>query len=450
MIGRTRRGTGILTQRMCKTLAGALLLLLGACGQVKPQAEDVPQDSEELPGQDQLADGGLPEGFRDELILEIQAPTAFDFTPDGRMIIATQPGQLSIWDEQKRILALDLVAVTCSRIEQGMLGVAVDPDFRTNRFIYIYYTFDEEGECVNRVSRFTLGDDGRVDASTETVLIDNILSVRANHNGGGLQFGKDDYLYVGVGDSGCDYDGGGCDGDNNASRDLHALVGKILRITKDGGIPPDNPFLGTNSERCHLTGITTPGKVCQETYLWGLRNPFRFAFDPKTDELYVNDVGQFDHEEIDLAVAGADYGWNVREGGCATGSQDDCADPPDGMTDPIFDYSHHEPGGCAAITGGAFVPEGLWPDPYGGSYLFSDFVCGAIFRLVEEEGEFSRTAFAVGLGGGSASHIGFGPFEDTQALYYASYEDGGQIRRISYGDGESAMANRPNAASSID
>ena len=435
--GRARPDRNISTRRLFTLLSAAMALGLVAssCGASQPVPEP---EASELPGEDKLEANALPAGFQDEIVLEIQEPTGFEFTPDGRMIITSQPGQLFVWNGRTTITALDLVAVTCSRIEQGMLGIAADPDFATNRFIYVYYTFDDEGECVNRVSRFTLADESRVDPSTEKVLIDKILSVRAYHNGGGLEFGKDGYLYVGVGDSGCDYDGGGCDGRNDASRDLHALVGKILRITKDGGIPPDNPFLGPDSVECRLSGVAAPGKVCEETYLWGLRNPFRFAFDPHAEpaRLYVNDVGQFVWEEINLAVPGADYGWNVREGRCANNSEEDCDGPPEGMTDPIFSYSHerNRPGDCAAITGGAFVPEGLWPEPYSGAYLFSDYRCGAIFRLVEDEaGEFSRTAFAVDLGVGSASDIGFGPFGDTQALYYASYEGGGRIARISYG-----------------
>src|SRR5262249_45700585 len=150
--------------------------------------------------------------------------------------------------------------------------------------------------------------------------------------------------------------------------------------TVDGGIPPDNPFVGPGTARCNTTGVTTPGLVCQETYAWGLRNPFRFAMDPNAPgtRLFIDDVGQDTWEEIDRGQPGADYGWNVREGHCATASTTDCGPPPAGMTNPIYDYSHAA--GCTAITGGAFVPNGLWPSEYDDTYLFDDYVCGKIFQ----------------------------------------------------------------------
>jgi hypothetical protein len=170
---------------------------------------------------------------------------------------------------------------------------------------------------------------------------------------------------------------------------------------------------------------------CQETFAWGLRNPFRMAFDPNaaTTRFFINDVGQATWEEIDLGAAGADYGWNVREGHCATGSTTNCGPPPAGMTNPLFDYGRAD--GCGTITGGAFVPAGVWPAPFAGKYLFADYLCGKIFRLDPDgAGGFTRVDFATGLGGGSAVDMAFGPWKGSQALYYTSYQGGGQIRRI--------------------
>ncbi len=134
---------------------------------------------------------------------------------------------------------------------------------------------------MNRVSRFTLGEDDRIDPSSELILIDGIPSPGGNHNGGDLAFGKDNHLYVSVGDGGCDYTGdSGCAGSNDAARDRHVLLGKVLRVTASGGIPSDNPFQGAGTARCNLTGRTEAGTLCQETYAWGLRNPFRLGFDP--------------------------------------------------------------------------------------------------------------------------------------------------------------------------
>jgi len=392
----------------------------------------------------------LPSGFADELVTAIGAPTALDFTPDGRMLVTTQPGALYVVQNDALIEtpALDLSAKTCSNSERGLLGVAVDPDFTTNGYVYLYYTFNKfnntcptnaSDDPVNRVSRFVLGSSNSIDPSTETVLIDNIPSANGNHNAGDLAFGKDGNLYVTVGDGGCDYAGGGCAGSNNASRDRNALVGKVLRITPSGGIPAGNPFTGSGTARCN-NGTAATGTICQETYAWGLRNPFRIAFDPDAaaTRFYINDVGQNVWEEIDLGTSGADYGWNVREGHCATGSTTSCGAPPSGMTNPIFDYPHAS--GCGAITGGAFVPSAAgWPAPYSGSYLFSDYNCGRIFRLAPNgSGGLSSSVFADGLGSSSAVDMAF----HGGALYYTNYANGGEVHRIVL-----SASNRPPVAS---
>jgi PKD repeat protein len=296
---------------------------------------------------------------------------------------------------------------------------------------------------VNRVSRFVLPDSSIVDPRSERVLIDRIPSPGGNHNGGDIQFGKDGTLYVSVGDGGCDYaDDSGCGGTNDAARDPHVLSGKILRITRDGGIPPTNPFQGPDSARCHVNGRTDFGKKCRETFARGLRNPFRLAFDPSRVEtrFFINDVGQGTWEEIDEGLSGADYGWNVREGHCANGSRTSCGPPPAGMTNPVFDYVHD---GCNSITGGAFVPAGSWPSEHDGRYFFSDFVCGRIFELVPNgTGGYTRATFATGLGGASATHLVFGPDGTRPSLYYATYAGVG-VRVIRY----TGTANRaPTAA----
>jgi glucose/arabinose dehydrogenase len=378
----------------------------------------------------------LPASFTDEVVATVPAPTALAFTPDGRMLIATQPGQLRVVSGGALLgsSALDLSTVICTESERGLLGVAVDPQFAVNRFIYVYYTFKRADPCsgtnaVNRVSRFVLSDANTVDPAGQLVLVDSIPSPAGNHNGGDLQFGNDGNLYISVGDGGCDYAGGGCAGANDAARDENVLLGKVLRITPAGAIPASNPFQGLGTGRCNLAGSTTAAR-CQETFAWGLRNPFRMAFDPNAaaTRFYINDVGQGVWEEIDAGLAGADYGWNVREGHCLNGSLTNCPAPPAGMTDPIYDYDHASTG-CASITGGAFVPNGAWPATYDGAYLFGDYICGRIFALTPAG---TRTTFADQLGAGSAVHLAFGPHAATQALYYTSYLGGGAVHRIAY------------------
>ena len=388
----------------------------------------------------------LPAGFSDALVTSLGSPTAIAFTPDGRLLATTQPGLVQVYQQDGTLLgtAIDLTATTCSNSERGVLGIAVDPLFTTNGFVYLYQSLKIGGTCptssatspVNRVGRYVMSGNT---LTFDRELVGGIPSFAGNHNAGDLQFGKDGFLYVSVGDGGCDYAGGGCAGANDASRDRNSLVGKILRITRDGGIPAGNPFTGAGTVRCN-TGNGLAGSVCQETFAWGLRNPFRIAFDPNAagTVFRINDVGQNTWEEIDQGTSGADYGWNVREGFCANGSTTDCGSNP--YTNPIFAYGRSD--GCTSITGGAYVPSSAWPAPYSGAYLFSDYVCGKIFRLEPNgSGGWNRVDFATGLGGSSAVHLRFGPWNGTQALYYTTYAGGGQIRRIVY-----TPANNPPTA----
>jgi glucose/arabinose dehydrogenase/PKD repeat protein len=412
-----------------------------------------------------------PAGFSDTLVTPVASPTALAFTPDGRLLITSQTGQLHVFQSGTLTTALDLRApnLACVNHERGLLGVAVDPAFATNHFIYLYYTFNkfpssnQQDNCpdaqptnpnnpVNRVARFVLPASNVVDLGSETVLIDNIPSTNGNHNAGDLHFGKDGYLYISVGDGGCDYARThGCAGGNKAARDQFILLGKILRITSDGGVPPSNPWLGADNARCYdpapggnHTGRNADGKKCRETFAWGLRNPFRFAFDPNAagTRLFINDVGQGTWEEIDEGQAGADYGWSVREGHCAEGSTTNCGPQPAGMTNPIFDYPHGSaPNNCNAITGGAFVPNSLWPVEFDGAYLYSDYVCGRIFTLTRAGNSYTSAPFSPNAGVVIA--MTFGPLPNPQALYYTTFSNSGQVRKIAY----TGSANRSPTAS---
>ncbi len=388
----------------------------------------------------------LPDGFAEAKVADVPAPVALDFTPDGRMLVTSKPGQLYVVDNGQESVALNLAAEVCSGSERGLLGVAVDPDFGEagRNHVYLYYTYEKFDDCptnsdlepVNRVSRFTMSGN-TVDPASERVLLDNIPSPNGNHNGGDLKFGKGDLLYVSVGDGGCDYAAGEeteCAGDNDASRDRNVVLGKVLRIRRDGGIPSSNPYTGEGSGRCNQTGRTAGGNNCRETFSRGFRNPFRMAVDPDAagTTLRVNDVGQNDWEEVDRARAGADYGWNICEG-----SYENPYDPdiekkcPNTYTGPIHEYNHNS--GCTSITGGAFVPDGFWPTSYDKAYLYGDYVCNKIFKLTPRSGGgFSKTLFAGGLGDGGPISTEFGPYGAAgRALYYTNLSSG-QVRRIAY------------------
>lgn len=416
----------------------------------------------------------LPSGFVDEAVVNVGAPTALAFTPDGRMLITTQGGTLRV---VKGGTLLPTAAITfntaatgadpriCTGSERGLLGVAVDPQFASNNYVYLFYTarngsgcatgvtygtatvYDATGRAVNRVSRFVLGSNDLINPVSETIIVNNMPSPGGNHNAGDLHFGKDGYLYISIGDGGADYAGdSGSGGSNDAARDKHVLTGKILRVTGTGGIPPDNPFAGAGTGVCAVTGATTAGNHCQETFAWGLRNPFRIAPDPNATatRFYLNDVGQGVWEEVDELQSGADFGWYCREGAHDNSTTGKCSPRPANMIDPVFEYQHggtNVPGttvsGCNSITGGAFVPNGVWPAAYNGTYLLADYICGAMFRIpttgTPAAPVTSALAFATSLGANSATSLTFGPYLTTQALYYTTYAGGGQIRRVRFG-----------------
>jgi glucose/arabinose dehydrogenase len=387
----------------------------------------------------------LPPGFTDNLVAAVGAPTALAFTPDGRLLIASQGGDLRVVQGGALLVtpALSLGARVCSNAERGLLGVAVDPAFTANHFVYLFYTFNKNNNAcptlvstvpVERVSRYTLPATNAIDPASEVVLIDNVLNYAGNHNGGDVLFGSDGFLYFSIGDGGCDYAGdSGCGGTNDASRDRNILNGKLSRIAKDGSIPASNPFQGAGTGRCN-TGPAAPGTICQEAFAWGLRNPFRFAFQPGIGMLFINDVGEAAFEEVNVGQAGVDYGWPCREGKHPNLTTGKCSPTPPSLVDPVYEFPHGAiPGtsatGCGSITGGAFVPAGVWTS-FDGAYLFADFNCGAIVKLNVAGASATATDFATGIGAGTVVHLAFGPSAAGQSLYYTTYGAGGQVRRI--------------------
>ena len=401
----------------------------------------------------------LPADFQEELLASYPYATGLAFTADGRLLLATQTGRVLVYKDGALlpVPALDIGDRICTNGERGVIGIAGDPS--DEHGVYLFYTSKGETTCatdppapssapVNRVSRFYLGHDDRIDPASEQVLIDNIPNMGGVHNGGDLEFGKDGNLYVSAGDGGCDYTvpSRGCGPGNPAARDRNVLLGKILRITPNGGIPPDNPFLGANTARCNQTGQAAPGTWCQEIFSLGLRNPFRIAFDPNAPgvRFFINDVGLDTWEEIDEGQAGADYGWNVREGPCVMNSSVDCGPAPAGLADPIYWYGHSS--GCVAITGGAFVPNGAWPSSFDGTYLYSNLVCDKIYQLIpSSSGGYTSAEFGTNVEIPIA--MKFGPYGSGQALYVVTWGSPPGLYRISYASGANR---RPTAVATAD
>jgi glucose/arabinose dehydrogenase len=368
----------------------------------------------------------FPSGFTDTKVAgALGTPTAVAQLPDGRMLVTSQTGQLHLVTNGTVTTALDLAALSkiCTDDEEGLLGVAVDPQFGTNGHIYLYYTASvgscalngaSPGGAKNRVSRFTMSG-STVNAGSETILLDNMPEYGGNHNGGELHISNDGHLFVGVGD------GGAGRPDTNPA-DLSMPNGKVLRINLDGSIPGDNPH-GTTVCK---TSWGPPGspKVCGEIWADGLRNPFRFGWDAAAPgaKFRIDDVGDATWEEVDAGVAGAHYGWPCREGPAAHASTAACNMPE---TDPLLWYNHST--GCNVETGGAFVPPGTWAGK-DGDYLFVDFGCGDLFIATPGQTGAASTTLATGMD--MTTDLEFFQVNGTYELFYTTYKNGGQLREV--------------------
>ncbi|MEM9042738.1 MAG: PQQ-dependent sugar dehydrogenase [Actinomycetota bacterium] len=376
----------------------------------------------------------LPAGFVDTVVADIPGvPTTVEALPDGRVVVLSQDGRVTLVDDRDGTAATRQLADfndICSTFEKGLLGLALDPDYVVSGTVYVYRTVvsGQPGGCHNRVSRFTMNDT-TLDLGSEVVLVDNISAVNGNHNGGDLEVGHDGFLYIAVGDAGSDPRGNsGSGGSNDAARDLSLLNGKILRVDRFTGVAaPGNPFSGGGTADCRLRGNTssTPTTTCREIFASGLRNPYRFAFDPNTGDtrFFINDVGQNTREEVNEGVLGADYGWNLREGQCPRGDNPPCAGPPAGLTDPITDYSHSI---GDFITAGAFIPNGHWPAEYDGGYLFADGGEGQVWLRRADGSVDYGDEFLTGKFGIVDMAFSVGGLQP--ALYYVS--TGGQLARV--------------------
>jgi len=251
--------------------------------------------------------------------------------------------------------------------ERGLLSVAFHPNFQNNGRYFVYYT-DVKGAVI--ISEFNSATGNQ----NEKVLL-KISQPYSNHNGGQLAFGPDGYLYIGTGD-------GGASGDhlNNGQNKL-TLLGKILRIDVNRedpyGIPPDNPFVDKTGE--------------DEIWAYGLRNPWRFSFDPKTGDLYTANVGQNKWEEINFQPAnskgGENYGWRILEGFHTF--KNDNETNINTLTMPVMEYNHSE--GCSVI--GGYVYRGDQYKELDGTYFFGDFCTGTIWGLRNRNGEWEFADF---------------------------------------------------------
>ncbi|EMI58318.1 Glucose/sorbosone dehydrogenase-like protein [Rhodopirellula sallentina SM41] len=295
----------------------------------------------------------------------------------GRLFIASQTGEIYFIDEadtqvEEPNLFLDLsdrVIYKDRENEEGFLGLTFHPDFRENGLMYVYYTSSARPH-VSVLSEFRTSDGSQNrmgDPMSERILM-QIQQPFWNHNGGTVTFGPDGYLYIALGD------GGKANDPLKSAQDMSKVLGSVLRIdvnSRDGdlpyAIPKDNPLVGRSN-------------VWPEIYAWGIRNIWRMAFDPKTDELWAADVGQNDWEEINIIHKGGNYGWSLREGahrftkGGGKGSG-----PNDRLIEPLVEYPHTDDWG-KSVTGG-LVYRGTQTPTLDGYYLYGDYVSGRLWAM---------------------------------------------------------------------
>jgi glucose/arabinose dehydrogenase len=325
--------------------------------------------------------------------------------PDGRWLITEQVGRVQVVNAQgtQASVFLNIDPKVNSGGEEGLLGLAVAPDFASSGAFYVYYSAANPRRSV--LSRFT-SSGGQANANSEQVLLE-IPQPFANHNGGQIAFGSDGFLYIGLGDGGSSRDPQG-NGQN-----LNALLGKILRIDVASGgayrVPSDNPFVGQQGAR-------------GEIWAYGLRNPWRFSFDSRTGELWAGDVGQNALEEVDVITKGGNFGWNVMEGGGCLGGGNNCDRA--GKILPIVDYPTG--GGNCAVTGG-FVYHGTAVAALEGAYVYGDYCSGRIWGLRKEGTQMTENAQLADAAFGISS-FAQGPDGEIYAL---EYKDNGGIYRLS-------------------
>jgi len=332
----------------------------------------------------------------------------------NRLFIVEKGGRIRIV-KNGTLLASSFLNVSASVSkggEQGLLGLAFHPSFKTNRKFYVNYT-NTSGDTIIREYKASPTNPNVVQSGSGRTIL-KIAQPYANHNGGMIAFGRDGYLYIGTGDGGSGGDPG------NRAQSTSSLLGKMLRINVNGRtstrnylIPSSNPYVGK------------PG--LNEIWQRGLRNPWRFSFDRSTGSLWIGDVGQGRYEEVDRAIRttagpgkGINWGWRVMEGNHCFNPSSGCSTT--GKTRPLNEYSHASTGGCA-VTGG-YVYRGAAIPALRGWYVYGDYCNGQVWAVSAGAG---RNTTPVDLLSTGMMISGFGQ-DDAGELYLCDLN--GAVYRI--------------------
>jgi glucose/arabinose dehydrogenase len=314
----------------------------------------------------------LPEGLTLQPFIEgLELPVFMTPVPGDseKLYVVEKVGrvrvvQTGVLQEQS---VLDIENLVSTGNEQGLLGLALHPDYANNGYIFVYYT-DGAGET--QVVRYQVSGDVADPDSAKPIL--TVDQPHSNHNGGMIAFGPDGYLYTGLGD------GGSADDPKNRAQNMTLHLGKILRIDVDNGdpyaVPEDNPFVGQ-------------ADVLPEIWTYGWRNPWRFSFDRETGDMWVGDVGQNEYEEISLQLAGqggGNFGWRCKE---ATNDFDRSQGCDGELIDPVLEYDHRQ---GVSVTGGYRYRGSAIPELQG-MYVYADFGSGKIWFAAEQDGNWGAS-----------------------------------------------------------
>lgn len=369
---------------------------------------------------------GVLHGFVDEPVTSgLSLPVAFTTLPDGRVLIAEKTGVVRIV-AGGRLLAdafLDLRAHVNDYWDRGLLGLAVDPAFTQNGFVYLFYVHEDDpftysGPKTSRLVRVTTVGDA-ADPATEVVLIGGIPADSPSHNGGALRFGPDGTLWITTGDASSF---NAVDTRALRTQQLDSLAGKLLRVGTDGRGLADNPFWNGDADA-----------VRSKVYAYGFRNPFRLTFRPGTGRPYVADVGANDWEEVNAVVRGGNHGWPCVEGPVPQAGYQALAEcqvlyarGAGAVVPPLVTYPHGP--GTASVTGGAFYTGTAFPDLYRGTYFFGDFSRGSL-HYVSIDGGDAVAGPIKGFGTGIDGVVDVQA--DATGLLYLSVT-AGELRRVRY------------------
>jgi glucose/arabinose dehydrogenase len=386
------------------TVLLALVLLTSglAGGAAAPPSPVTRSAARSAAGSDASAAGmaaRAPAGFtRRTVVRRLPGGTDMAFARDGRLFLTLKSGVLRLRHPNGTVrTVLDFSRKVNDTGERGLLGVALDPRFATNHHLYLVYTHEATGTLPihNRLVRVTVRN-GRLAPGSERLLFRFTDQRATNHVGGSVQVGRDGKLYVSHGEN----------ARASQAQSLHNLLGKIVRLNRNGTIPKDDPFFNRTTGRNRAIWVR------------GLRNPFKFTFDPGSSRGFINDVGQNTWEEIDRLARGRNYGWPVHEGPESTQR----------FVPPIFAYRHGATGttGCS-ITGGEFYRpvRRNFPARFVGDYFFSDLCNGWVRRY--DPATDRATPFADGLG--SPVDLEVSP---RGALYVLVFGQPGRVVRIRF------------------